>query len=114
MSREGRSRQHSPQSFSGYCCSLHFTTQYSAQPQLASARDYAIFVCVGASKREGERVTDRQWEQWEESRSRMQGLQAAYRGQCVFILNVHTLSANLGSAVFPVHSIDYYICNTTL
>lgn len=57
---EGRSRQHSPQSFSGYCCSLRFTTQYSARPQLASVRDYTIFVCVGESKREGERVTDRQ------------------------------------------------------
>lgn len=99
MSREGRSRQHSPQSFSGYCCSLHFTTQYSAQPQLASVRDYTIFVCVGESEREEERVTGRKWEQWKGFMCRMQGLQAAYRGQCVFIIKVRRLSANLVFAV---------------
>lgn len=55
-----RGRQHSPQSFSGYCCSFHFTTQYSAWPQRASAKDCAILVCVCGSGSEGASGKDTQ------------------------------------------------------
>lgn len=42
-------------SFSGSCCSLHLTTQYSAQPQLDAVRDGTILVRVGVE--EGGMVT---------------------------------------------------------
>lgn len=52
----GQRQMPSPHSsFSGSCCSLHLTTQYSAQPQLDAVRDGTILVRVGVE--EGGMVT---------------------------------------------------------
>lgn len=94
---EGRasSRQHLPQSFSGSCCSLHLTTQCSAQPQLASVKGpHHICVCG----REQERVIDRQTDSGGSVTgfmSSVQSLQGAYRGRCVFIIKKPRIQCKL-------------------